>query len=240
MAKTTYQTYTDETPIDTFRADFIRRGAMCAAVSKRYPALAGVGVEADTCLMQIDTRRAALQQAEDDQVRAHALEDAEKLDVVDVYTELRRTMAARRDDVLTLLPDAPSTLGRLGAKNFGERANQAVANLEALPDADPLKTTLLPRLQQELAEFHAADLAEDTTRARLHSGRVALVLYKTELSQAREAQMGAVQRVLGDREKMAQFTLPWRKAAKATAEATEAETTAPQGPPAAQTPQTKA
>ncbi|MEO5727360.1 MAG: hypothetical protein ABI134_04780 [Byssovorax sp.] len=237
MAKNTYQTYTDETSIEAYRADFIRRSAMCAAISKRYPDLAAVGAEADASLAQIDTRRANLQQAEDDQVRARAIEDVEKLDVVDAYAELRRTMAAKRYDVLTLLPDAPSTLGRLGAKNFGERANQAVANLKALPDADPLKVTLLPRLQQELAEFQVADLAEDATRANLQSGRVALVVYKAELSQAREIQLGAVQRVLGDREKTAQFTLPWRKAGRGggEAEAEGTETTAPQGTTVPQT-----
>lgn len=218
MAKNTYQTYTDETSIETFRADFIRRSAMCAAISKRYPDLAAVGAEADATLAQIDTRRQNLQQAEDDQIRAHAIEDVEKLDVVEVYTELRRTMDAKRYDVLTLLPDSPSVLGRLSAKNFGARANQAVANLKALPDADPLKTTLLPQLQQELAGFHEADLAEDATRANLQSGRVALLLYKTELSQAREGQLGAIQKVFGDREKTAQFTMPWRKTSKAAAE----------------------
>jgi len=212
--KNTYQTYLAETPVETFRADFIRRGAMCAAISKRYPQLAAVGAEADATLAQIDTRRALLQQAEDDQIRAHAIEDVEKLDVVEVYTELRRTMSAKRYDVLTLLPDAPSALGSLGAKNFGARVNQAVANLKALPDGDPLKVTLLPQLQVELAEFHQADLAEDATRANLQSGRVALLLYKTELSQAREGQLGAIQKVLADREKTAQFTIPWRKPAR--------------------------
>lgn len=218
MAKSTYQTYTDQTPVETFRADFIRRSAMCAAISKRYPALAGVGAEAAATLAQMDTRRALLQQAEDDQIRAHAIEDVEKLDVVEVYTELRRTMAAKRYDVLTLLPDAPSTLGSLGAKNFGARVNQAIANLKALPDGDPLKVTLLPQLQVEVAEFHEADRAEDATRANLQSGRVALLLYKTELSQAREGQLGAIQGVLADREKTAQFTIPWRKPAKAAEE----------------------
>lgn len=219
MAKTTYQTYTDETPIEIYRADFIHRGAMCAALTKRYPALASVGAQADTVLAQIDTRCTDLQQAEDDQGRARAVEDAEKFDVVDVYTELRRMLVAKNHDVMTLLPDAPSALGRLGAKSFGERANQAVANLSALPDADPVKMSLLPKLQQELAEFHDADLAEDVTRTKLNSGKMALTLYKTELSQARETQLGAIQQVLGDREKTARFTIPWRKASKAPDEA---------------------
>ena len=38
-----------------------------------------------------------------------------------------------------------------------------------------------------------AVLAEDATRAAVRSERMALVLYKTELSQARETQMGAIQ-----------------------------------------------
>src|SRR5262249_27155371 len=124
MPKTTYQTYTTETPIETYRADAIRRSAMCGAIAARYPALGDVGKEAAEILAQIDTRCTDLQQAEDDQVRARAIEDAAKLDVVDVYTEIRRTMAVKNQDVMTLLPDAPSTLGRLGAKNFGGRANQ--------------------------------------------------------------------------------------------------------------------
>lgn len=230
MPKNTYQTYTDATSIAAYRADFIHRGAMCAAIAKRYPDLAAVGAEAEATLAQIDTRRAALQQAEDDQIRAHAIEDVEKLDVLDVYAELRLSLAAKKYDVLTLLPDSPSVLGHLGAKNFGARAKQAVANLKALPDSDPLKTTLLPRLQQELSEVHEADLAEDATRENLQGGRVALLVYKTELSQAREAQIGAVQKVLGDREKTALFTLPWRKAAKGAAEATDPAPPEPQKP----------
>jgi hypothetical protein len=204
---------------------------MCAALAKRYPDLAPVGKMADDIVLQIDTRRAALQQAEDDQLRVRAIEDAEKLDVVDVYTELRRTLTAKNHDVATLLPDAPSVLGRMNAKTFGERADQAVANLQSLPAGDPLKTTLLPKLQQELDEFHKADLAEDVARNALQSGKVALVLYKTELSQAREAELGAIQNVLKDREKTAQFTIPWRKTSKGSAE--EDETSAPSPAPPA-------
>jgi hypothetical protein len=212
MRKTTYQTYTTDTPIDTYRSDFIHRSAMCGAIAKRYPALGDIGKEADAVLAQIDSHRADLQQAEDDQIRARALEDAAKLDVIDVYTELRRTMAVKNYDVMTLLPDAPSALGRLGAKTFGDRAKQAVANLKVLDDNDPVKTLLLPKLEAEFSEFNQADLAEDATRGALRSERMALVLYKTELSQARERQLGAIQNVLGDRERTAQFTRPWRKA----------------------------
>jgi hypothetical protein len=212
MGKTTYQTYTTETPISTYRDDFIHRASICGAIAKRYAALGDVGKDADAILAQIDSRLASLQQAEDDQTRARALEEAAKIDVVDVYTELRRTMAVKSDNVTTLLPDAPSALGRLGVKTFSERANQAVANLKELDDADPVKTELLPKLEQELKEFTQADLAEDKTRGAQQSGRMALTLYKTELSQARERQLGAIQNVLGDRERTVKFTLPWRKA----------------------------
>jgi hypothetical protein len=223
MAKNTYQTYTNETPIGTYRTDFIRRSAMCGPLVKRYDALGAVVTEADAILVQIDTRLADLQQAEDDQVRARALEDVQKLDVVDIYTELRRTMTANKQyEVMTLLPDAPSVLGRFNAKTFGQRADQAVANLRLLADDDTLKTTMLSVLEKELGEFKEADVAEDVTRSNLKSGRMALVLYKTELSQAREMQLGAIQKVFGDREKTALFTTAWRKAkSPADDEATE-------------------
>jgi hypothetical protein len=214
MAKGTYQTYTGETTIEAYRTDYIHRGAMAGALAKRYPALAAIGKEADSILAQIDTRRAELQQAEDDQVRSRAIEDAEKFDVVEVYTELRRTMFAKKYDIANLLPDSPSILGRLNAKTFGARVDQAVANLQKLPAKDPMKLELLPALELELTEFHAADVAEDDTRESLNSNKVALTLYKTELSQAREAQLGAILQIVGDSEKMALFTLPWRKATK--------------------------
>jgi hypothetical protein len=225
MVRTTYQSYTDETPGDIYRSCFIRRGAMCAALSKRYPALAPIGAEADAIVAQMDAKFAALQQAEDDQLRARAVEDAEKLDVVDVYTELRRTLFAKKVDVQTLLPDAPSALGRLNAKEFGERVSVAIANLKTLPDGDPQKVTFLPLLEKESAEFEVADKAEDETRRNLQSGRTALLLYKAELSQVRMAQLGAIQNVLRDREKTALFTVPWRKTSKGGAAETEEEAT---------------
>ncbi|MCC6554155.1 MAG: hypothetical protein IT372_14210 [Polyangiaceae bacterium] len=232
MAKNTYQTYTDETPIQTYRSDFIRRSAMCGAIASRYPDLAAVATEANAVLGQIDARLTGLQQAEDDQIRAKALEDVAKLDVIDVYAELRGIMAAKGRDVITLLPDAPSALGRLGAKTFRERADRAVANLEALPDGDALKADLLPKLQQELAAFGEADVAEDATRGSLQRGKMALLLYKTELSQVREAQLGAIQKVFGDRERTAQFTIPWRKTSKKSSEESdEPEAAAAPGKP---------
>lgn len=211
MANNTYQTFTEETPIDIYRSDALRRSALCGALASRYPALADVGAEAKNTVSQIDARRAALRSAEDDQICARAIEDAQKLDVLDMYTELRRTMSAKNYDVLTLLPDAPSSLRRAGVATFTERANLAVANLKALPDGNPLKTGFLAPLEQELAEFQQADKAEDATRAALQSGRMALTLYKSELSQAREAELGKIQSILGDREKTALFTVPWRK-----------------------------
>jgi hypothetical protein len=238
MAKGTYQTYTAETAIEDYRADCIHRSAMCGALTKRYPGLGPVGLEADAVLAQIDTRRTELQQAEDDQIRARAIEDAEKFDVIEVYAELRRTLFAKKYDIMTLLPDAPSALGRLGAKNFGARADQAVANLNTLPANDPVKAALLPALQLELAEFHKADLDEDKTRESLNSDKVALTLYKTELSQAREGQLGAVLQIVGDSEKMALFALPWRKASKPKpdAPATPPAQTPPGPTPPGQTP----
>jgi hypothetical protein len=119
----------------------------------------------------------------------------------------------------------PSVIGRLGAKEFGERMSAAIANLKTLPDGDPLKATFLPLLEQESAEFELADKAEDVTRRNLQSGRTALLLYKAELSQVRMAQLGAIQNVLRDREKTALFTVPWRKTPKGDAAEAEEETT---------------
>ncbi len=93
-----------------------------------------------------------------------------------------------------------------------------------------MKIALLPGLERELAEFHQADVAEDKTRESLNSSKMAQTLYKTELSQAREAQRGAVLKIVGDSEKMALFTLPWRKSAKPKAK--EDEPAAPLVPPA--------
>ena len=219
MAKNTYQTYTEDTPIDTYRADFLRRSSMCAAIATKFPALAAIATQAGDTVAQIDAKRAALREAEDDQIRARALEDVAKLDVIDVYTELRRTMSAKSYDVLTLLPDAPSSLRRVGTATFTERASLAVSNLKALPDGDAIKTAFLAKLEQELADLAQADKAEDATRAALNSSRVALTLYKAELSQAREAELGAVLNALRDREKTALFTMPWRKSSKSAGDA---------------------
>ena len=218
MAKNSYQTYTDDTPIHVFRGDFVHRGAMCAALAARYADLTIVATDANAIVAQIDIRLGMLQGAEDDQIRARAIEEAEKFDVVDVYTEMRRTMAAKNYDVATLLPEAPSILRRQSTNRFVDRANEAVSNLKALPEADPVRVMFLPKLEKELAEFHTADKAEDQTRAALRSGSVALTLYKSELAQAREAQLGSALATLKDREKVAMLTLPWRKPSRSSSE----------------------
>ena len=211
MAKTTYQSYTEETPLHTYRADFLHRAAICAALAQRHGDLASIANDANALVAQIDTRSNALQNAEDDQVRARALEDAEKMDVMDVYTELRRTMFAKKYDITTILPESPSILRRMNAERFTDRADAAVANLKTLPQNDPVRVAFLAALERELAEFNAADRAEDATRNAVQSGKMALTLYKSELAQAREAQLGAILTVLKDREKVAMCTLPWRK-----------------------------
>lgn len=214
MGRTTYQTFTAEVPIGTFRDDFIHRSAMCAAIAKRYPDLQTIATEAEAITVQIDSKMANLQKAEDDQLRARAIEIVEKLDVVELYTELRRTMFAKNYDIETVLPDAPSALRRLGITSAAERITVAISNLSALPAGDPIKDAFLTKLQTEHAELDAADKAEDKTRLGVHSGRIALTLYKSELSQVREGQMGKIQTVLKDREKSSMFALPWRKVGK--------------------------
>jgi hypothetical protein len=223
MAKNNYQTYTESTPFGTYRADLIRRGAMCTAMAPRHPELAAVAAAAKTLVAEIDSRREALQDAEDAQVIANAIEDAEKIDVLEVYTELRRTMFAKTGDVATLLPDAPSTLARLGIDNFTKRAEIAIANLKALPATDPIRVAFLANLEKEVAEFVTADKAEDQKRDELKTIRVALTLYKSELAQAREVQLGTILTVLKDRDKVAMFTIPWRKASRPTADETESK-----------------
>lgn len=221
MAKNTYQSYTEDTPIHFYRADFVHRGAICAALSPRFSDLTRIAAEANAIVTQIDTRLAALQDAEDDQIRARAIEDAEKIDAVDVYTELRRTMFAKQYDVATILPDAPSTLRRMRSERFADRANAALANLKTLPDHDPLRVVFLDVLERELTEFNNADQAEDKKHGAVKSGKVALTLYKSELAEAREAQLGAILAMLKDREKVAMCTLPWRKASRSSKDGDE-------------------
>lgn len=211
MSKNSYQTYTKDVLMTTYRTDFVHRGAICGALAPRYPDLAAIATECEAIVKQIDTRLAGLQDAEDNQIRARAIEDAEKIDAVDVYTELRRTMAAKNYDVATILPDAPSALRRLNTERFTDRAQAAVANLKTLAETDPVRVAFLSNLEKEFAEFQSADKVEDAAALAIKSSRVALTLYKSELAEARNAQLGAAQAVLKDREKVAMLTLPWRK-----------------------------
>ena len=58
--------------------------------------------------------------------------------------------------------------------------------------------------------------------------RMGLTLYKAELVQAREVQLGTILTVLKDREKVALFTVAWRKPSRsAEDEAPSQETTTP-------------
>jgi hypothetical protein len=117
-------------------------------------------------------------------VRAKAVEDAGKLDVVDVYTGLRGMMTVQqRDQLFAFLPD-------------------------------PLRRDYLSRLQTEVEEFRRADEAEDAVRLRVRSARLGLLVYKSELARARDAQLGTIQTILGDRAKAAAFTIPWRRNAQ--------------------------
>ena len=216
MSKNQYQTYTPDTPLSTFREDFVRRAAMCAALAPKYPELAPVAADCDSCVAEIDARLVIIQQAEDAQTRAKALEDVEKIELVEAYTEARRTMSAKNYDVLTILPDMPSVLARKGPANLSERMQIAIDKLNALPDGDPIRTAFVPVLEKEYDDFSKADLAEDKTSSALKAGAMAIILYKTELSQRREAQLGKILAVLRDKEKMVLFTIPWRKSSKET------------------------
>lgn len=212
MARTTYQTYTQRTPIDSFRDDLIHREAICRALAGRYPDLIEVAEEAAELVTDIDGRRGDLQRVEDDLIRARAVQSAERVDVVDVYKTLRSIMGIHAEDtVFAFLPDAPSRLGKLGAKKFVDRVAAAIENLGRLAEDDPLRVEYRPSLERELAEYQAADKAEDQTKARLRSVRLGLLVYKSELASTRDAQLGVVQTTLGDRAKTTLFTLPWRR-----------------------------
>lgn len=202
---------------------------MCQALAPRYPGLAAIGAEAKAQVALIDSRLMALRQLEDDQINAKAIEDAEKIDVVDSYTELRRTLAVKEPDVIKILPDAPSALRERGPVTFIQRLESGIANLKALADADPVKALFLPQLEQELLEFGQADKAEDAARSLLRTGKTALLLFKAELSAIREAELGLIQSILRDKEKTALFTIPWRKYAKG--EQGDKEAQDPQGSP---------
>lgn len=232
MSNTKYQTFTEDTPIDIYREDFLRRSALCAALSKRYPALAPIGLEAKAKVAEIDTKTGLLRRLQDDLICAKALEDAEKLDVVEAYAEMRKTMSAKKYDYMTLAPDAPSSLSPRGPATFIERVNLAMANIHALPDGDGIKTAFMPVLEGEYAEFQTADKAEDQARIALSTAKMALTLFKMELAEAREAQLGAIQAVVKDRAMVPMFTIPWRKPAKKKTGDEEDAGEAGSGPPA--------
>jgi hypothetical protein len=221
VAKTSYQTYTSETPIDIYRKDFLRRNAMCVAMSSKVPALEPVAREAGEIIAAIDGRKTDLQQAEDDQVRAKALEDVERMDVVDAYSKMRLSLTIHApDQVPRFLPDAPSSLKKIGPKKLTKRVQASIINLSVLPEDHPTRREYLPLLERELEEFTAADLAEDTVRTGLATINLGLSVYKSELSQVRDAQLGTIQSVLGDRSRAAQFTIPWHAPRKKTGEST--------------------
>lgn len=196
---------------------------MCSALVSRFPSLAAIATEAKTIASNIDARLASLQDAEDAQLIANAIEDAEKIDVVDTYTEMRRVMFGKNYDIATLLPDAPSVLARMGVDNFNKRIEAAIASLNALPATDPMRSQFLGTLEKEWSEFQAADKAEDTTRGSIKTLRVAITLYKSELAQTREAQLGNLLNILKDRQKTALFTIPWRKSSHTDDEAPATE-----------------
>jgi len=231
MSRNTYQSYTPDTPLDTMRADFIRRAAMCTALTGRYPALAEVAGQAAEIAGEIDAHAADLRAVEDDAVRAKALEDAEKIDVIDVYGTLRTMLGLQdRDHLFAFLPDPPSVLGRMPSRKFSERLTQALANLEQLPAESTLRGDFVPRLREEMAGFRRADEAEDDVRRRLRSTRLGMVVYKSELARARDAQLGVVQTATRDRAKTVLFTLPWRKSSAAVEPAEPPAPVAPVAP----------
>lgn len=226
MPKNQYQTFTAETPLAVFREDFLRRAAMCAALSIRYPELGLIATDCEACVVEIDARMILIQQAQDAQVRAKAAEDVEKMELVDAYTEARRTMSAKNYEVITILPDMPSVLARKRTEVLSERVDVAIARLNALPDGDLIRTAFVPIIEKEFDDFKKADKAEDQTSAALEAMRLSVTLYKTGLSQRREAQLGQLLAALRDKEKVAQLTIPWRKTSRGKA---ESEDEAPAG-----------
>ena len=100
------------------------------------------------------------------------------------YFTLRLTLTIHVRD---LLPDAPSSLKALGAKNFAGRVQTSLNNLPVLPEDHPVGVTFVPQLERELSEYTAADEAEDRVRAGLSMFVLGLTLYQSELSQIRDA-----------------------------------------------------
>jgi hypothetical protein len=209
------QSYTQDTPLDDFRKDFIYRGAVCQAAARKKPGLAAVAADCDATVGMIDSRRAQLQQLEDDMVRARAFESAEKLEAIEAYDMVRKQLAAYdKAKVAELLPVPPSTMSKLALEKLDYRVSQAISNIKGLPEDHPVRRDFLPPLEREFAEFQAADVAEDTVRRTFTTARLALTTFKAELAQRRDTELGQVQAVYGDRGKVDFFTLPWRAPAK--------------------------
>jgi hypothetical protein len=217
MARATYQTFTPETPLPIFREDFLRRQSMCAALGAKFPGLEAVGSECTEIIAAMDARKVELQRAEDALVRARALEDAEKIDVIDSYSRLRTILLLdEKETARVLLPDAPSSLGRAGLSSFKERIAASINNLRSLPEDHPVRVEHLPLLEAEHTEFLAADQREDQVKAELSRIKLSLTLYRAELAQLRDGQLGSVQSELEDRARTALFTIPWRKSSRSS------------------------
>jgi hypothetical protein len=216
MAKTSYQTFTQEAPLSIFRSDFIRRDAMCGAMVKQFPDLGAIAAECAAIVAAMDARSTELRAAEDALTRARALEDAEKLSVVGAYARARTVLGVEdKDAALLILPDAPSSLRKRNVVDFNLRVRSTIESLGELPADHPVRVAYLPPLQAEFAEFSTADVAEDEARARLGRLRLSLTLYRAELAQERDGQLGRIQGVVKDRAVTAMFTIPWRKRTKA-------------------------
>lgn len=237
MGKTTYQTYTQDAPLDTFRSDFIHRDAMCQAFAKQFPGLAAIGQECAALVTAMDARAVELRAAQDAVTRARALEQAVKLAVVGVYAKARTVFGLEDKGAAALiLPDSPSTLRKRNVVDFNIRVKSTIESLEDLPEDHPVRVAYLDPLKAEFAEFSAVDVAEDETRARLARIKVSLTLYRAELAQERDGQLGRVQGIIKDRVVTSAFTLPWRKRSKAAEEADVVETDEADEPDEPETP----
>lgn len=212
---------------------------MCGALVEDYPALAPVATEAREMVVAIDSRGTVLRQAEDEQTVAKAVEDVKKLVVIKKYSDLRLLLTIHeKDRVPDFLPDAPSSLKKLGPKNLTDRVQKSLDNLRVLPADHPVRVEYEPVLTENLAAFKTADLAEDRERAEVATLNLGLSVYKSELSQVRDVQLGTIQTVLGDRTQAVEFTIPWRdtsskKSKKRAAERRDGEETTEEAPTAA-------
>ena len=209
------QSYTAATSIDDYRKDFIYRGAVCEAAGRKHAELAPVAADCLAAVGLIDSRKAQLQQLEDDLTRARALEAAEKLDAIEAYEMVRKQVAAyEKHRVLEILPISPSAAAKMALEKFDFRVSQAISNVKSLPEDHPVRRDFLPTLEREFAEFQEADRGEDEVRRNLATAKLALTTFKAELAQRRDQELGQIQTVYRDRGKLEFFTLPWRPAKK--------------------------